>query len=214
MSTGGFVAVDDIGHWCRGWLAPTPGFMQRASHVLIDREGVAWIIDPVDCPLLDDAVGDHTVAGVVQLMERHNRDSEAVAARLDVPLLRVPDTGEGTPFTVIPVVDAARIGWHEVALWWPERDTMVVADALGTTGYHCRPGERVGVHPILRVARPPWRLAGYPVRHLVCGHGAGVHGEGTGVAIDAAVRGARRGVPALAGRIAREAVGALTSRRR
>lgn len=200
----GFVTVDDVGDWCRGWLAPTPGFMKRASHVLYDREGTAWVIDPVAGPPLTRALEGRTVGAVIQLMDRHNRHCEAVAARYDVPHLRTPETGEGTPFQVIPVVRQERIKWIEIALWWPERSTLVVADALGTTDYHCAPGELVGVHPMLRIAAPPRSLALFPARHLLCGHGAGLHGPETADQIAAALAGARSGLGRLGARIGRD----------
>lgn len=209
---GGFTPVDEVGNWCRGWLAPTPGFMKRASHVLIDREGVAWIIDPVASPPLTAAVEGRTIGGVIQLMDRHNRHCEAVAARYDVPHLRVPESGDGTPFEVIPVVTQPRIRWVEIALWWPERHALVVADALGTSEYHRAPGETVGVHPILRVASPPEVLAGYPARHLLCGHGEGVHGPETADLIRDAVGNARGRIPGWGSMMARTALDGLRRR--
>ena len=49
--------------------------------------------------------------------------------------------------------------WQEVALWWPERRVLVTADALGTVAhYFTLGGERLGVHPLLRLT-PPRQLA-------------------------------------------------------
>ena len=45
-------------------------FMERASHSLVTETGT-WLIDPVDNPLVDEL---ENVAGVIQLLDRHNRD--------------------------------------------------------------------------------------------------------------------------------------------
>jgi hypothetical protein len=150
------------------------------------------VIDPVDEDGLDDrllALGEP--AGVIQLLDRHNRDCATVAARLGVPLhyLDAP-----APF------EAIRIGtppkWNEIALWWPERKVLVCADALGTVPrYFCAPGERLGVHPLLRLF-PPRRLARLDPERVLVGHGAGVHEDAT-AAMREALDGARSRIPAL-----------------
>jgi glyoxylase-like metal-dependent hydrolase (beta-lactamase superfamily II) len=86
-------------------------------------------------------------------------------------------------------------GWREVALWWPEQGTLAVGDTLGTVGYFLAPGERLGVHPLVR-ARPPRALRGLAAEHVLCGHGKGVHGPGTAAELERAVREARRRLPA------------------
>jgi hypothetical protein len=166
--------------------------MQRASHALV-AGGRVWAIDPVDEDGLDErllALGEP--GGVIQLLDRHNRDSAALAARLGVPLhyLEAP-----APF------EAIRLGtppkWNEIALWWPERRVLVCADALGTVPtYFCAPGERVGVHPLLRLF-PPRRLARLDPERVLVGHGAGVHEDATAAMRDA-LDGARSRIPALA----------------
>ncbi len=196
-SPDGFTRVDDVGDWCRGWIAPTPAYMRRASHVLIDRDDVAWIIDPVAGPPLTDAVGDRHVGGVIQLMDRHNRHCAAVAAHYDVPHLHTPSGGDGTPFESVPVVTHPRFGWLEVALWWPERATLVVADALGTSDYHRAPGESVGVPPLLRAVAPPRMLTRYPARHVLFGHGEGLHAPDAAEQVTRAVDEARAGIAPL-----------------
>ena len=70
---------------------------------------------------------------MIQLLDRHDRDCEAFAARLGVPLHVVPVSLPETPFEVLPVL-RSRL-WAEVALWWPERRILVCADALGTVPY-------------------------------------------------------------------------------
>ena len=88
--------------------------MTRTSHALDTRDGV-WLIDPVDVPeAVERAVALGPPAGVVQLLDRHNRDCAAIAARLGVPHLRLPTVVPGSPFSVVPVIDVPH--WHELAL--------------------------------------------------------------------------------------------------
>jgi len=175
-----------------GWIAAEPAYMQRASHALADG-GRVWLCDPVDVEGLYgrvDALGEP--AGVIQLLDRHQRDGRALAARFAVPLLR-PRAGaiDGTPFEAIQVVDVP--GWREAALWWPERRVLLVAEALGTARYFLVPGERLGVHPLLRLL-PPRSLAGFEPEHVLCGHGEGIHSDATG-ALAEAIASARRRTP-------------------
>ena len=103
--------------------------MERCSHALVD-DGRVWVIDP----LVGDGVEERIraagePAGVLQLLDRHNRDCAELAKRLGVPHHVVPTTGV-PPFELIPIRMGRR--WKEVALWWPERRVLVCADALGT----------------------------------------------------------------------------------
>ena len=69
--------------------------MTRTSHALATSEGV-WLVDPVDWPeAIDRAASLGTPAGVIQLLDRHNRDGAAVAERLGVPHLVVPGIAAG-----------------------------------------------------------------------------------------------------------------------
>jgi hypothetical protein len=135
-------------------------FMERASHALLTEAGT-WLIDPVDNPRVDAL---ENVAGVIQLLDRHNRDCAAIARRLGVP--HYERTG---PFEYLPVRNTRR--WREVALWWPARRVLVCADALGTARYYRAGDERLAVHPFLRL-RPP-KLDVRP-EVILCGHGPGV----------------------------------------
>lgn len=172
-----------------GWIAPEPAWMQRTSHAVV-VDGRVWILDPVaDDAMLERARGLGEPAGVVQLLDRHNRDSAAVAERLGVPHLFVPDAApEGAPFEVVPVL--ARKKWREVALWFPGLRVLVSADAVGTARHYLAPGERLAVSPLLRLT-PPWPLLPFEPEHVLVGHGAGVH-EGAAQALHDAVRLARR----------------------
>jgi hypothetical protein len=167
--------------------------MQRASHALADG-GRVWLVDPVDVDGLDGRIGAlGEPAGVICLLDRHGRDSAALTARYRVELLQHPEEGpiDGTPFASVRLVSLP--GWRESALWWPERRVLVVADALGTARYFLAPGERLGVHPLLRLL-PPGRLAAFDPEHVLCGHGEGVH-VGAGEALCEALATSRRRVP-------------------
>jgi hypothetical protein len=174
-----------------GWLSPERPKLQMASHALLADGGV-WVIDPTDVDGLDArvrALGEP--AAVLQLLDRHNRACADVARRLGVPHHRVPFERVG-PFEPIPVL--RRRVWQEVALWWPERRVLVCADALGTVPhYFALGGERLGVHPLLRLT-PPRQLARVEPQHVLCGHGAGVH-EDVAEAVREALDHSRRRAP-------------------
>jgi hypothetical protein len=176
-----------------GWIAPEPGFMQRASHALA-ADGRVWLVDPVDGDgVLDRVRALGEPAGVLQLLDRHERDGPALAARLGVPYHRLPAALPGTPFQLVPVL-ATRL-WRELALWWPERRVLLCPESLGTADYYLAPGERLAVHPLRRLA-PPRALRPYAAEHVLVGHGAGVHGDAA-EALRAALDGARRRLPAF-----------------
>jgi hypothetical protein len=126
----------------------------------------------------------------VQLLDRHARDCAAVAQRLGVPHHVVPRALPGTPFELRPIVRLR--WWREVALWWPERRLLLVADALGTLPFFRAGEEPAGLHPLLR-PWPPRSLRGLAPDHLLVGHGEGVHHHP--VALESALRTARRRIP-------------------
>ena len=72
--------------------------------------------------------------------------------------------------------------WQEVALWWAERRTLVVAEALGTNAFFPAGDDRVGVHGLLKVT-PPRMLGRFDPEHLLVGHGEGVHGPEAAAAV-------------------------------
>ncbi len=176
-----------------GWIADEPPRLERASHALED-DGRVWLVDPVDDPEVEARIAvSGRVVGVIQLLDRHGRDSAVLAARYDVPLHMAPSAAvPGAPFQVLRAVNLPK--WREAALWWPERQTLVVADALGTASYFLGPDELLGVHPLLRLL-PPRSLRRFSPEHVLCGHGEGVHGAGASPALREALRSARRGIP-------------------
>jgi hypothetical protein len=168
--------------------------MERASHALA-HGGRVWLVDPVGDDLgLERALALGRPAAVIQLLDRHNRDGAALAARLGVPLLRVPDEVPDSPFEVLPVLDVPR--WHERGLWWAAKRALVVPEAVGTGRYFAVGRGPVGVHPVLRL-RPPRGLAGRAPEHLLVGHGPPLHGPEVGAALDDALGRSVRDVPAL-----------------
>jgi hypothetical protein len=155
-------------------------FMERASHALLTETGT-WLIDPVDNPRI---AALENVVGVLQLLDRHNRDCAEIARRLSVRHVVLPQAPT-PPFVFI------EISRHEVALWWDEERVLVCAEALGTARYYRAGDERLGVHPLLRL-RPP-RLDVQPDA-ILCGHGPGLYDD-AGAALREALSTSRRRIP-------------------
>jgi hypothetical protein len=175
-----------------GWKEP--GFLERASHALL-VDGAAWLVDPLAADGLEERVRDGgRPAGVIQLLDRHDRDCAALAGQLGVPLYVVPYAGiEGAPFSFRRI---ARLpGWKEVALWWPEARVLVCGDALGTASYFRAAGERLAVHPFLRLLPPRAMARGLTPRHVLCGHGEGIHGDEAAIHLERALTTSRRRIP-------------------
>jgi hypothetical protein len=168
--------------------------MTRASHALA-ADGKVWLVDALDWPeAIERALGLGDPAGVIQLLDRHDRDCAALAARLSVPHVVAPDSIPGSPFTFVPIVRRKR--WRESALWWPEARTLVTADALGTNPFYTGGKAPLGVHVLLRLA-PPRALGAFEPEHVLVGHGGGVHGVTATVALRDALRTSRRGLPGV-----------------
>jgi hypothetical protein len=171
-----------------GWIADD--FMERCSHALVVGDRV-WLVDPIDAAGVDERVRAAGMpAGVIQLLDRHRRDSIELAGRLAVAHHVVPEQRIG-PFEFLPVSTNRR--WQEVALWWPERRVLVCADALATGRLFRAGGERLGVHPILRF-KPPRQLGSVQPEVILCGHGEGVF-DGADAALREALSTARRRIP-------------------
>jgi hypothetical protein len=187
--------VVDEQEWGFGWISPERPRLQMTSHALA-AGGRVWVIDPVGASGVEKrlaALGEP--AGVIQLLDRHNRACAELASRLEVPHHRVPFEGIADgPFEIVPVV--RRRSWNEVALWWPEHRVLVCGDALGTVRHSFALGsERLGVHPLLRPT-PPQQLARFDAAHVLCGHGEGVH-EDAAAAVRDTLCHARRRLPRL-----------------
>jgi len=175
-----------------GWIVEDE-LMERCSHTFVTN-GRVWVIDPVDGPGVEERIRAAGVpAGVLQLLDRHNRDSRAIADRLGVPLHVLPN-GTIPPFQFIRVVNVRR--WREVALWWAERRVLVVAEAVGSARPFVAPGERLGIHPALRLTPPRARLRGLDPQVVLCGHGEGVFADAS-PSLEEALTTARGSIPRL-----------------
>jgi hypothetical protein len=183
---------DERGEHGFGWIVEEAA--TRTSHALA-ADGRVWLVDAVDWPdAIERALEFGEPAGVVQLLDRHKRDCAALARRLGVPHLVVPDEVPGSPFRCVPVVRRSR--WAESALWWAEERTLVVAEAVGTNRFFTGGTAPVGVHVILRLT-PPKVLGQFGPSTLLVGHGDGLHGPGTADALARALATSRRGLPGL-----------------
>ncbi|MFB6071299.1 MAG: hypothetical protein ABEJ76_09775 [Halanaeroarchaeum sp.] len=186
-----------------GWQPFPEETMQRTSHAL-SIDGDVYLVDPVDAEGIDDLVSDlGDVAGVVVLLDRHQRDADAVAQRFDVSVhcpayversfdAPVERTGVRLADTDVRVIHSVSLpGWDEAALF--DGETLVVADALGTVEYFTVGRETVGVHPFLR-AFPPRTLRDLAPDRILVGHGTGVF-EDAESALVHAIDGARTRLP-------------------
>lgn len=177
------------------WLADDDEKMARACHAIVSETGV-WVIDPVIVGGLEQRLGElGAPIGVIQLLDRHDRDCAALAERLGVPHHRLPFGGvPDSPFEVVRVIDNRL--WKEAALWWPARKALVVAEAVGSASYFCAGSEPLGIHPMLRAMPPRRQLGRFRPEHLLSGHGTGMHGPDTPAALADTLAGSRRRIPA------------------
>ena len=167
--------------------------MERGSHAL-SADGRVWFIDPVaDDEALSAAEALGEPAAVLQLLDRHPRDCEELAARYGVPYLRLPEEVPDSPFELHRMVWIKR--WRELALWWPEREVLLVPEAVGTAKYFAV-GRPAGIHQFLRF-KPPGKLNEFSPQHLLCGHGPPLH-ENAAAGIREAVDNSRSDIPKAA----------------
>ena len=175
----------------------------RTSHAL-KVDGRVWIVDPVEHPAALERIEIlGPVAGVLQLIDRHNRDCAAIAGASGCRTCASPARCPGTPLEVVRVVDNRR--WREVALWWPEPEVLVVPEALGTVDAFTAGHGAVGMHPVLRPL-PPKALRGMRPEHLLVGHGPPVSGADARDGVDWAYAHSRRDIPRLFATLGRMAV--------
>jgi hypothetical protein len=203
-----------------GWLAHPEETMQRASHAVAGDDGV-WVFDPVDARGVDDLVAEFgDVAGVVVGLDRHKRDAARVARRHDVPVyVHVEMTGVAddldapverfdrrlgdSGFEAFEVLNTPVPPWQEVGFFRETDGTLVVPEAVGTAAYFCAPGERLGVHPMLRPFPPRRALSRYDPDRVLVGHGEGVSDDASRALSDA-LENARRNLPGAYGRAFRQ----------
>ena len=166
--------------------------MTRTSHALV-ADGRVWLIDPVDVPeQIERATGLGEPAAVVRLLDRHGRDSDAIAQRLGVPLHDLPQQLPDSPFQVVRLTHNRL--WKEAALWWPQQRALVVAEAVGTNRMFTGGAAPLGAHIGLRLF-PPRRLDRFEPDHVLVGHGAGLHGAPAAPALHEAIARSRKDLP-------------------
>jgi len=211
-STGSGSTWRTIDDWADGvgWIAHPDETMQRASHALVDGDDV-WLVDPLDVDGLDELLADRgEVRGVVILLDRHKRDAEPLARRYDVPVY-VPEWMDDVRDELDVPVEPIRRGlpdssydlhklvdnpfWKEGYLYDESAKTLMVAEAVGTTSYFRTGGERLGVHPALRM-KPPKTLKRFAPERIRVGHGDGVSTDAQSALADA-IDGSRRRTPRL-----------------
>jgi hypothetical protein len=171
------------------WVVDDP--LLRAPHALV-HDGRVWFVDPVDAPeAMERAAALGEPAGVLQLFVGHPRDGAAIAKRLDIPHHVLPDVLPDTPFSVINL----DLGpWKERALWWPEKNGLVIAESVGTATHYAVGNGPAGTH-ILRRLLPPTRLKPFLPEHLLVGHGKPIHGGDAAAALLDALNRSRRELP-------------------
>jgi hypothetical protein len=175
------------------WVAEH--YLSMASHALV-VDGKVWIVDPIDAgDAIERAAALGEPAGVIKLYWDHNRDSQAVAERLQIPFYDLPESVPNAPFTVVPLHFGPY--WKELALWLPEQRGLVVPETIGT-GHLYRLGHGpAGVHPMRR-AFPPGALRDYQPEHLLTGHGAPLHGIDASAGLQDALDHSRTDLPRMA----------------
>ena len=183
-----------VQHHPAGLTVHETGAMGRAMHALRDGERT-WLIDPFHAAEFRDALAElPPLAGVIQLLDRHNRDCVEIAGSLDLPLHRVPARLPDSGLEIVPVI--SQRFWNEVALWAPATRTLVIAEAVGTAPLFAL-GRPAGVHPMLRLLPPRRALARFAPDQLLVGHGPALATGGT-EALAGAIANARRDLPRLA----------------
>ncbi len=188
---------DDRGEHGFSWVVDESA--TRTSHALA-ADGKVWLVDPVrHGPALERARSLGVPTGVIQLLDRHNRDCASIAAELGVPHLVAPDELPGTPFELHVVKESPR--WRERALWWPAERTLVVAEAIGTNVFFRSGRDLAGVHLLLRLRPPRDELGGFEPEQLLVGHGEGLRGTDARDGLRKALAHSRTGLPRLIVRV-------------
>ena len=203
-----------------GWVAYPDETMERASHALDTDEGL-WLVDPVDADGLDDLLTEFgEVAGVVVCLDRHKRDAAAIARRHDVPVHiprwmtgvasevdapveRLGDELGETGYEVFRIRDSSVPPWQEAGLYNADTGTLVVPESVGTASYFLANGERLGVHPMLRLIPPRQELGQFTPQQILVGHGGGILDDAAG-ALDDALSTSKQNAVSLYGKTVRE----------
>jgi len=203
-----------------GWIAYPDETMERASHALQTEEGL-WLVDPVDADGLDDLLAEFgEVAGVVVCLDRHKRDAAAIARRhdvsvhvprwmtgvaseIDAPIERAVGELGDSGYELFRIRDSSVPPWQEAGLYNPDNGTLVVPESVGAADYFLADGERLGVHPMLRLTPPRAALAGYTPDRILVGHGEGVLTDAA-AALDDALDSSKSNALSLYGKTVRQ----------
>ena len=122
------------------------GHGAAAAHAL-RADGRVWLVDPFEDPIaLSAATELGSPAAVIQLLDRHNRDCGAIAQRLEVPLLRLPEQIDDSPFVALATAAGGTrwpCGGGRARLMSPRRSAPCPRS---------RSAAGVGVHPLLLAA--------------------------------------------------------------
>jgi hypothetical protein len=190
------------------WIAIPDERMQRASSAIAGTGG-CLLCDPVDHPDLDEALAPlGKVLAVCNLLDRHGRDAAAIAERHRAPLVPATDVPALAAFAAIETVPLYRARrWAETALWLPGRELLVVPESLGTIPFFlARPGDRLGMHPLVRLRPPRVPLARLAPHTIAVGHGGPVIG-GAAHELARVLSGARSDIPFAVATTARTLLG-------
>ncbi len=187
-----------------GWIGRPGEGMERTSHAFYD-EGL-YLVDPLDAENLDQKIEEYDkVEGIVLLFDRHERDSVKLAEKygcpifvpewfersLDAEVKEISNNVPGTDWEIHQVIDS--MTGKETALYNRENKTLIVADALGTTGHMRGRGEKLGMNPLYRL-RPPVKLLEFEPERIFCGHGRGIE-ENASEVLRETINQARRKAP-------------------
>lgn len=206
--------LDDHGSFA--WLADAGDLMSRSSCALVVRGG-CLVVDPVDVPGLDEALSAiGPVRGVVTLLDRHQRDAAAVAARLGVErVMPVALGGSGLHVEGIEertVID--RRWWRESLLWLPGRRLLVCVETLATAdAFLARSRDPLGMHPLARIVVPRRVFDGIDPLVIAVGHGPPLR-DGASQALRRTLRTAHLALPRHCARLLPAAVRASRAARR
>jgi hypothetical protein len=203
-----------------GWIAYPEETMQRASHALDTDDGL-WLVDPVDADGLDDLLAEYgEVAGIVIGLDRHKRDAAAIARRhgvsvhvprwmtgvaseIDAPIERAAGELGASGYELFRIRDSSVPPWQEAGLYNPDNGTLVVPESVGTADYFLADGERLGVHPMLRLTPPRAALTEYTPDRILVGHGEGVLTDAA-AALDSALDSSKSNALSLYGKTVRQ----------
>ncbi len=206
------VASDD--HYL-SWQVGDGGLLECCSHMLRTDNGDVWFVDPIDAIGLAEAATEFgRPAGVILLLDRHERDCERIAERFEIPLYvpsgkwrGKPPTGAhkftksiaDSPFHGLRVVQRNGF-WIERALWWPEKKTLIIAEALGSAAWMKpdRSDHSLAVHPMLRLTPPDcFSEIVQDVDVVLPGHGSPIQFDG-GAMVELAVSDSVLDIPGYA----------------